>query len=73
MLWTYAVNHSVIDIPYTFYRSGSQATLMSKIILKEIRKYSNQYHFFSEIMPLISLDNLNYQRNLLLTVKINTS
>lgn len=44
MLWTYVVNHSVIDISSVFCRNGSQATLMSLIIFKEIRKYLNQEH-----------------------------
>lgn len=42
VLCAYAINHSVIDIPHTFYGSESQTTLMSKITLKEIRKYSSQ-------------------------------
>ena len=73
MLWTYEVNHSVIDISSIFYRTRSQATLISIIIFKEFRKYLNQEHLLRN-NAFISLDNLSHQRNiLLLKIKINTS
>lgn len=46
MVWTYAINHSVTDIPHTFYRSGSQATLLSKNNIKRDLKIFKSIPFF---------------------------
>lgn len=36
LFWTYAVSHGGIDIPNVYYKSGSQATLMSIKYLKRL-------------------------------------